>query len=154
MSRPKYETDKDLANEKTIIPIIERHFKCKIKKLPISYMFDFLFYREGKAWGCGEYKRRKVAYTKYPFIILSAAKFYKATNFGRMLDAGFHFIVEFDDGIFYAPLQIELDYVAKEFDIGWGGREDRGDSQDMEPVIHIPINKFFRIKQHGGNGNE
>jgi hypothetical protein len=33
----------------------------------------------------------------------------------------------------------------KDYELGFGGREDRGDSQDMEPIVYIPIESFRKV---------
>ena len=57
----------------------------------------------------------------------------------------FIFVVQFDDYIGVADmsdLYIDAEYYPR---VKMGGRDDRGDWQDTEPVIHIPTNKFLRL---------
>ncbi len=34
-----------------------------------------------------------------------------------------------------------------DFEITWGGRNKKRDSQDQEPVIHIPVSMFKKLKE-------
>lgn len=145
MARPQYETQTDLDHENAARPLIEKSFNCEIKKVPKSYMFDWMLYRDKKAFACAEYKRRWVGFNDYPFIILSAAKFWKGISFGQMLERGFYFFVEFDDGLYGAPFRLKPESISTYFNIGWGGRTDRDDAEDSEPVVHVPISKFYKL---------
>ena len=146
MIRRQYETQKDLDHENGAKPFIEKSFNCEIKKVdPHKYGFDWMLYKGKKAFACAEYKRRWVGFNEYPFIILSAAKFLKAITFGQMLEGGFYFFVEFDDGLFGAPFRLKPESISRYFDIGWGGRTDRDDPEDSEPVVHVPISKFYKL---------
>jgi hypothetical protein len=51
----------------------------------------------------------------------------------------FVLIIKWDDGVFfYKAGSSEVTY-------GFGGRYDRDDSQDQEPMVFIPVDKFKRI---------
>jgi hypothetical protein len=53
----------------------------------------------------------------------------------------FSFIVQWDDRMAYWDMPIG--WVAG--DVRWGGRSDRGDDQDAEPVEHIPVGEFRNV---------
>jgi len=146
MARPQYERRTDIEHENAARPVIEKSFSCEIKKLdPHKYGFDWMLYKGKKAFACAEYKRRWVGFNDYPFIILSAAKFWRAITFGQMLEKGFYFFVEFDDGLYGAPFRMKPESISNFFNIGWGGRTDRNDAADAEPVVEIPISKFYKL---------
>lgn len=142
-SRTLYETKEDLANEKTAFVDIKKHFKVTGNKLPKQYRLDFILYNKGSVWAVVEYKcRRGIKTDTYPDIILSCAKFMEGKRWVRDFRCKFYFVVEFSDGLYC----VELTYL----DTGYavvtrGGRTDRDDWQDIEPVIRIPIDNFKRL---------
>ena len=75
---------------------------------------------------------------KYETWYVSLNKVMKGMEFRRAGVRPF-FAVSWPDGIF----QIELINPPK--DIRLGGRKDRGDWQDMEPVAHFPVADFRRV---------
>lgn len=139
--RPLYETQKDLAHEKYVAKKIATAYGLRLQKMHKKLSIDFMaFNKSGLAVAVIEVKRRHSRHNKYPTIILSLMKFNRGVEFYRSNNLNFIFVVEFDDGIYayqYLPDDI--------FKISFGGRTDRGDSQDMEPVIQIPINKMEKI---------
>jgi len=84
-----------------------------------------------------EFKRRHVQMDKYPTLILSLRKYKQLVSYSWCEDGAYLFVRWNDkDGVHRIPSK------AIEYDIEWGGRIDRGDWQDNEPVVHIPISDF------------
>jgi len=141
--RIDYESEADLVNEARAQVYIERHFKVVAYKMPVQYRIDFaLFLPEKKTlWAVAEYKcRADVATTDYKTIILSVSKYFAGMNWVRNLGCKFMFIVEFSDGLYAVDVPMfHRDHVM------WGGRTDRDDWQDEEPVVHIQATDFKRM---------
>ena len=138
--RQIYETRIDLDNEKSICKTIEAACGLRLKKLSIKYNLDFIGFRNGKAVAVIEVKKRHNRYSKYPTVILSLAKYNRGVEFYQINDLKFIFCVQFEDGYFFYEYQNE-----DRFDVQIGGRTDRNDDQDIEPVMHIPIVRMKKL---------
>jgi hypothetical protein len=140
MVRPRYESKESLSKEHDTIREIERAWKCKAQKMPVKYTFDYGLYYNGELKAVAELRYRNVSSTTYPTIICALYKLHAARDFA--LDGlKPYFIVTFKDGTFYHEFKCWDTF----YKIDQGGRTDRGDWQDMEPVIRIPIEKFKKI---------
>lgn len=140
--RPLYETKQDLHNEQQVADILSLEWGVEVVKLPIKYGADYGIYKGGILRGWMEIKCRNVPSTKYPDVILSVEKWSKAMHFAQMTASKFILVVAFTDGIFYSE-ESKQQYR----DAHYGGRTDRKDWQDMEPVVRIPIEDFKRVVQ-------
>ena len=144
MARPLYENAATLEEEIKFFRDLketEAYSDTRFRKLPLSYQLECAMEHTptGKVMGFCESKRRKNLREKYPTLILSLHKyrelqavreFATALLFVRWDDRdGVHEITEYADA-----------------DIRWGGRKDRGDWQDEEPVVHIPVDDFDLIR--------
>ena len=56
-------------------------------------------------------------------------------------------VVRWSDNCGYIRIDTLLD-----FEISMGGRTDRGDKQDIEPVMLIPIHNFTELSLEDGQG--
>ena len=137
MTRPIYEQDHDIANE---IAFMRRAESSGIvaHQLKKCYPCDFYF-KKGDRSALVEYRRRNVKKDTYPDIFISAYKYSILKPMAQSLGVRFLFYVEFNDGLFVADL---THFEVTPNDIKIGGRTDRGDRQDIEPLIAIPIDEF------------
>jgi hypothetical protein len=146
VSRPYYERDRDLANEQKIVEACCRASGKSLHavKLPLSYTVDWGIFHDDSLLLWAEGKRRFNERKLYPTFILSCRKYLSGMDLGRISGKPFVLIVEWNDGIF----RHVCDGTATR-DIRVGGRRDRGDWQDIEPVVHIPVEQFTEVRQHG-----
>tara|TARA_R110002110_G_scaffold84817_1_gene220549 strand:- start:537 stop:983 length:447 start_codon:yes stop_codon:yes gene_type:complete len=139
--RPLYETSKDFENEKNIQNVIEEKTSWRLTKLPKRYYLDFLaFNSNGNTEAVIEVKRRHNNHDKYEDVILSLAKYMQGLEYATTLGVAFLFAVEFNDGYY---IHFSSSDNLKHFKITMGGRRDRQDPEDIEPVVHIPITTGF-----------
>ena len=153
--RPLYETAKDLKHEKEIAKKIEEALSWRLHKLSKAYFLDFIaFSKYPKTMGLVafiEVRKRNNHTNKYPTVILSLNKYLKGVFYAKTLGVKFLFVVQFHDGCFAYTYAEDADFEYKALEhIQIGGRTDRNDPQDVEPVIHIPIDKFKPIFSTGG----
>lgn len=143
--RPRYETHGDLENEQAVATAFCDRFGLRGVKLSESlYGIDWAFFKNTTLRAYGEVKCRTNPSALYPTYMLSAAKWSKGRTLALNAGVPFIVIVRFTDGIFYftakagdpMPLEVKL-----------GGRADRGDRFDQEPVIHIPMTKFTALRE-------
>ena len=81
----------------------------------------------------------------YPTYFISLYKIMALQQQADLTDRPAFLVVGFNDGIFYLDFwkgwPIEFDHIAL------GGRKDRNDAQDIEPMAHFKISKLTRIKE-------
>jgi hypothetical protein len=137
--RPTYETAADRQNEKRVAQKAAATWgECWAVKLPKQYRADFAFVDSKEAvlaW-C-EVKCRTNPHDRYPTYMLSLAKWMEAERMAESSGLPFYLLVEFTDGVYYLRVK-KIDGLT----VKMGGRTDRGDAQDVEPTIHIPIKHF------------
>lgn len=133
-----YETSKDLAREKEVLDILCKRWKCNYFKLPSRYYdIDYALLRDGKLRCFVEIKTRSNAQGAYPTAVVG----FRKVNLGLMLAerAGvpFYLVYRWTDAIGYTG--------AFKGDILYGERCDRGDDQDADLWMHIPIGQFVNL---------
>ena len=138
--RLKYEKPEDIVAERTALDRACEIWKCTAEKLPIRYELDYLLLREGRGVAWLEIKSRTNARTAYPTYMISFGKIMAARRLSEASQLPSFLLVQWSDYCGYVRLDSLLD-----FRTGVGGRTDRGDEQDIEPVALIPIVDFARL---------
>ena len=142
--RPRYESPEDLKNEKEIADFVERKYGIMLRKMPDRYYIDFMAFKDQSAVGVVEIKRRYRTVGKFSTLFLNLDKWTHGTKFFYDHGLPVSFVVGFDDGIYRYKYQTEDKQM---FQIKFAGREDRGDPQDMEPVVQIPIGRLEKLER-------
>lgn len=139
-NRPIYQTTRDISNENKIKAIIEPKWQCELKKLPFAYHVDWMAMRGNSPLAFIEIKwRENLPINKYPEYMLSLNKWMRGKEYTNETKIPFILIVHFTEGTYYVKQDsLEVRY-------GFGGRYDRGDSQDVEPMVFIPIGAFVLV---------
>ena len=138
-TRPKYETSEDLNNEGSIINHVSKLWNVNFSKLPLSYKLDYAMYRENSLMGFCEIKRRKYRRLDFETYIISLDKVIKANQLSDITNTKSILLVSWLDGMGW--INLNEDFLCKR-----GGRNDRNDWQDVEPVCHFRISKFKDVK--------
>ena len=86
-----------------------------------------------------EFRRRHNLICKYPTIMLSLNKWKVANEYSERMNVPCLFVVKYDDVLVYIDLTEQPDYFSV------GGREDRNDHRDIEPVVHYSVQRLKRI---------
>lgn len=141
MGRPLYETSRDSDNERKVAEQIGSCTGSVMKKNPKAYPIDWCAYKSSKLTAWIEIKCRSNAKDKYPTLLLSYHKIVDGINLSATSGASFMLFVRFTDGVFYWRCPKDV----TSYRVDNGGRTDRNDSQDMEPVIHIPMEEFIKL---------
>ena len=136
--RPVYETQTDRDLEAQVAYQVAAKFGCIAERTPRMYQMDWLLINKTLR-SFVEIKRRNVDHNIYPTLILSAHKWHYGCSMAERFGVTFILVIEYTDGIRY--------WETKDIkpDVQMGGRCDRGDDQDMEPVIHLPIGLFKKL---------
>ena len=143
MIRPVYETEKDRKMEQAIINELSDAWKIFYQKLPIKHRLDFALLDDKKAviaWA--EVKRRDNDSTTYDTYMLRLDKYMSGMQLFKLTGLPFYMVVKFSDGLYYCEVSL-LSYA--QLNISFGGRTDRGDSQDVEPCIYFDSNLFKKV---------
>jgi len=142
MSRPLYETRGDIANEERALRAIESRAKKRGVKLPMSYRMDYAMITEQKeitSWI--EVKTRKHNKGRYETLAIGLNKLMAGIALEERTKLPFFLIIAWDDFIGYIRISS-----LEGFKIAMGGRTDRDDDQDQEPMVHIPVEQFKELK--------
>jgi hypothetical protein len=157
-ARPAYETPQDLANEEGVARVLARRWSATALKLKRFYPIDYAFCREERyttshngrpvlrstAAAFAEIKTRTYTWEQLDRLggyALSLEKWSAAERLCSM--AGLPFIV--------AVCAVgDLRYaVAGDFShdgVTYGGRSDRGDPSDKEPLILLNVARFKPVR--------
>ena len=150
--RPIYENANDLRSEKNLISHVSDCWNVVSYKMPMSYKIDYAMYRidtgtsnssSENLVGFAEVKCRTHKFGTFPTYIISLAKVMEARRLARETDTRSILIVSWTDKIGY------LDFFSHH-QIRHGGRADRNDWQDQEPVCHFDLKHFKGIGVRDG----
>ena len=137
MMRLIYETAKDIESEKDIANFLRETHKLNCFKMPISYRIDWAVLSFlGKLQGFMELKVRNVSRNQYPTLMLSLGKCVTGCNLAQLTNTAFWVAVKWTDSFGICRVIQPLE------NVGIGGRMDRGDDADIEPVVYLPITEF------------
>ena len=138
--RELYESGHDRTKEAAAVGKFIERFGGGVDffKLPIQYKLDFAIVRDGSVTSFIEVKCRKNVISAYPTYIISLSKMVAAAQYK---DAGITCIllVQWADQMGWVKIP-DNRWITKV-----GGRKDREDWQDIEPVVHIPIKEFKAV---------
>lgn len=134
--RPTYETKADRERERKVAAFIARKEGLSAVQMPLRYHVDFAFVdSRDKVAGWAEVKCRNNPMARYPTYMLSLAKYHAMVQLARETWLPVRLVVHWTDSI--GALLVPADH-----EIGFGGRADRSDWQDREPVAHFPVSSF------------
>jgi len=135
--RQWHESESDLLNEQGVAIAISRAWRVIPVKLPVEFRVDYALFRgeDIKAWA--EVKCRRVERQKYPTYIVSLAKVKAGQRLALAHGVPFLLVVQWADATGWVIPTLD--------DVRVGGRRDRGESLDIEPMVHIPISSFKRL---------
>jgi hypothetical protein len=140
MARTFYESSKDLDEEKSVATFLSSKWNLTFYKLKPSYKIDWIIFKNGQVSTVAEIKRRHVNRLTYDTLMLSLDKWMTGKAMAAEMKVPFMLLIKWDDGLFWYKAGVSpVTY-------GFGGRKDRQDPQDMEPVVFIPVRHFKEIK--------
>lgn len=138
--RPIYETATDISREAGIAASLAACWDCRFQKMPKFYGVDFAALRKGEITAWFEIKHR---FASYPSYRLSLHKWMRGIELSEITGKPAFIVVSWPvDG------KREVIYRAINRDpvkVVLGGRKDRGDPDDIEPMVEIPVGEFKRV---------
>ena len=108
-------------------------------KLPLQYRVDWAIIKNGHLAGWVECKKRNVPRRQYATLLLSLNKVLHGLQLSQTTGLPFILLVEWSDCIGWQKI------TAVE-GLSIGGRIDRDDWQDVEPVCHFPTEGFNLLR--------
>ena len=146
MTRPQYENEASLKGEADTIFEVSKAWNAELVKLPIKNKIDCLMKskKSGDPRAFVELKRRTCKRHQYKTYMLSLDKWLAGLTMETHTGLPFILVVDWEDEIGY----LKCNEVVAETKVNMGGRTDRNDAQDIEPVVHIPIYLFETLVTH------
>ena len=143
--RPQYESGADRANENAMWPMLEKALGGTLHKLPQQYGLDWMLCtEEGVALKWIELKARNHEYGAYPTYAISMSKVMRAIALERDTGLPSLLVVRYLNVVYIAYFRSFIGGGGKGF-VRVGGRKDRGDPQDVEPMWHLPIGQMTKL---------
>ena len=141
MKRTVYENEATLSREREFADMLAGRVDMGLQKLPRQYRVDFAMVdkKSGEVYCWLETKCRTGRSFKH--FMLSLSKWQAGIRLSQ--ETGKPFLIGFrwKDGDYI--LQVNKDYIPL---LLVGGRDDRDDPEDIEPVVQIPKKMFHLIK--------
>lgn len=143
MARKLYESSVDIENETRVLRTLEQAWHpVIISRLPKKYTIDAYAQFNGGHSAWVEVKCRSVASTDYDTYMISLRKVLEGIQHASLFPSStFILVVEWTDGLFYCVVPEAL----PQSRVSFGGRTDRDDREDTEPVVLIPVSEFVRV---------
>lgn len=150
MSRPLYETPATLSLEAATANRICCAWGIDLVKLPIRYNLDHLGFTKGTSQSvCWVEIKNRPGYSWDHITQLGGymLSYHKWQTGLMMMNETLPFVLAVCDNQNDLRCLIVRSTIGTGFPVRMGGRSDRSDDQDIEPVIIIPVEKFdIRIK--------
>ncbi len=145
MSRPTYETQQDSDRERLVVEAMASAWSLNPIKLPKFYKQDWALSKMDRTVkAVVEVKCRSHPKHTYDTLILSLDKWQALAMLSERTSIKGLLGVRYTDGIFWVVAQHQPDWR-----ITIGGRTDRNDPDDVEPVIHIPSSSLKPLFTNG-----
>lgn len=139
--RPIYERKHDRLAQAEAIHRFCEAFPAFPVELPELAGWDYELHRAGKAVALVEVKRRLCGWRKYPTYMISTRKVRQLVDEAARRNLAPILLVAWVNRLGW----VRLDRCT--MTEATGGREDRADPMDIEPVFHIPIGEFKAVEQ-------
>lgn len=139
--RQFYESPLNIERERAIAEAVAAQWESPAHKLKVASAVDYAFVRNARVVGFAECKAREYTMAKmqsWGGVMLSVHKWERMLALHKCTNLPVLFIVQDADGViwWHHPTDFGHDGVMM------GGRTDRGDSQDIEPVILLGSERF------------
>ena len=155
---PWNETTENLNSEKVFAHSVETDSLYLTKLSKLKFGVDFAIVSKGKfvgnqpkILGVAEIKTRNIPMNKYSTLYLNLTKWMALRRYALLSDLPFALLVRWQDqdAMYYEAPDNDIlvsdtghKHDSPRFEVSWGGRQDREQDQDMNPLTHIPISMF------------
>jgi hypothetical protein len=135
--RPEYETSSDRDREDAVARAFGALHGVRLARLPPRYPVDRAIIRDGVVSGWAEIKVRTTPASQYLSAHIGVTKVADALNLSHRTGLPLILIYGWSGGA-----DVRWHRVDGPYPIEMGGRRDRGDWQDQEPMVAIPVEEF------------
>ena len=137
----KYDTTEANAKERALIERVVPKWGVIAEKNPEFHKIDYSLAKKerGPIIGFVEVKCRDCNYEKYNTFFISLAKYMAACEMTKFTGIPVFILVEWLDQTKYVKVPCKTTRICMD------GRKDRGNPDDYEPMIHIPITEFRSV---------
>lgn len=140
MNRPRYETERDRANERIVAEAL-RERGYELMKLNPTYRLDCAIIKDGQPRGFVEIKARTFGMNRFSTALINLHKVIAARQLSFETNLPSYMVVLYQDAL----ARISF---AEDFELGvFEGRNDRDDPMDRDLVAHFPISRFMIVSQ-------
>jgi len=134
---PSYETEADRINEQAVADLFEKKHGVRLEKIKPIYGLDYAGFKGAELTHFIEVKCRKFEKEKYETTVINAHKVLAAGRLMRTFERRTILVVRWTDFTGWCPFgEVGL------WDMGMGGRNDRGDPNDRDLMVYIPNVRF------------
>lgn len=145
MSRPTYETADHLDDEEDAIQRLEACWGVVARKTPKYYKIDYAIADyAGSVVGWVEVRGKNFNRDQFQTFYTSLEKYLSVCRFQYATGKPAWLLVKWRDGTYVYRISAR-DASTRKITIGGRTVVSRGDDQDIEPVIHIPVTEFTRL---------
>lgn len=138
--RPTYENEESLIRERSVAQILANKWTVTLRKLPKYYSADYLILNNTTPRAFCEIKCRDIP-SSFDIYRISLNKYIGLRTLSINTGISSIIVVQCKDNvILYHVVDIDTD-----IPISYGGRTDRNDWQDVEPLAVIEYSQFNRI---------
>ena len=140
--RPIYETEEDLEKEERLALAFAQKYGAEAHKLPALYPLDYSYTKDGSVVAFIEIKIRTNSFAAYPTYMIGLSKITSARNIH--ITTGLPVLLAVKWGCGTVGF---IDVNAPFENLTMGGRTDRNDEADIEPVVHWNMEAFTIVHQ-------
>jgi hypothetical protein len=140
--RPIYETEEDLQKEERLALAFAQKYGAEAHKLPALYPLDYSYTKDGSVVAFMEIKIRTNSFAAYQTYMISLSKITSARNIH--ITTGLPVLLAVKWGCGTVGF---IDVNAPFENLTMGGRTDRNDEADIEPVVHWNMEAFTIVHQ-------
>ena len=141
------ESAADRQHEVEIIGAVKVEWLVDAEKLPKKYSMDFALTRNNQVIAYAEVKDRPT-WNNYTSYMLSQYKYERALQTADRFGRPVYFVARLGGDIMWTCLsELPVDVMENTQIGGWANPRD---SDDIEPVVFIPISYFRALKDSGG----
>lgn len=145
MGRPRYATPQTEADQNALRDRFCKAYNMTWTKNPDNQRINTSLFKPTASTGVvayGEFRCRTNGYDTYPTYMLDRHTWGLLKLKFKTEGKPVVLVIGFSNGDYYTKITPEL---VQQVVAGVGGRHDRGDVKDVEPVVHIPIGMFKKV---------
>jgi hypothetical protein len=138
--RPVYENDESLLRERSVAQALANKWMVALRKLPKYYSADYLILSNNSPRAFCEIKCRDIS-SSFDTYRISLNKYIGLRTLSLNTGLSSLIVVQFKDNV----ILYHIVTTDNDIPISYGGRTDRNDWQDIEPLAVLNYSQFIKI---------